>query len=130
MSQTSEQERYLIARGDIAIVALKAVLNALTPTLDTNERTATQLQAIQAKQPQGGVTLLSVVSEVTTKTALTLSTTVELVKQTLAELDAFSASTEIATDDTAVENVLNAIRESSEVYRNKTDEELKRIIGL
>ena len=80
MSTISDKERYLIARGDVAIVALKAVLNILEPTRDTNERTATQLQAVQAKQPQGNVTLLSIVTQVATQTSLSLTSATETIK--------------------------------------------------
>lgn len=131
MSTISDKERYLIARGDVAIVTLKAVLNILTPTQETNERAATQLQAVQAKQPPGNVTLLSISTQVATQTALSLSSAVETIKQTLHEIEYFSAETAQSTEDeSAVINVLGAIRQSSEIYANKTDEELKQLIGL
>ena len=131
MSTISDKERYLIARGDVAIVALKAVLNLLEPTRDTNERTATQLQAVQAKQPQGNVTLLSIVTQVATQTSLSLASATETIKQALHEIDYFSSETEQEnSESSAVSNVINAIRQSSEIYANKSDEEIKQIIGL
>nr|DAT58341.1 MAG TPA: hypothetical protein [Caudoviricetes sp.] len=131
MSTISDKERYLIARGDVAIVALKAVLNLLEPTRDTNERTATQLQAVQAKQPQGNVTLLSIVTQVATQTSLSLTSATETIKQALHEIDYFSSETEQEnSESSAVSNVINAIRQSSEIYANKSDEEIKQIIGL
>lgn len=131
MSTISDKERYLIARGDVAIVALKAVLNLLEPTRDTNERTATQLQAVQAKQPQGNVTLLSVVTQVATQTSLSLASATETIKQALHEIDYFSSETEQEnSESSAVSNVINAIRQSSEIYANKSDDEIKQIIGL
>lgn len=131
MSTISDKERYLIARGDVAIVALKAVLNLLEPTRDTNERTATQLQAIQAKQPQGNVTLLSIVTQVATQTSLSLASATETIKQALHEIDYFSSETEQEnSESSAVSNVINAIRQSSEIYANKSDDEIKQIIGL
>ena len=131
MSTISDKERYLIARGDVAIVALKAVLNLLEPTRDTNERTATQLQAVQAKQPQGNVTLLSIVTQVATQTSLSLASATETIKQALHEIDYFSSETEQETSESsAVSNVINAIRQSSEIYANKSDDEIKQIIGL
>lgn len=131
MSTISDKERYLIARGDIAIVALKAVLNLLEPTRDTNERTATQLQAVQAKQPQGNVTLLSIVTQVATQTSLSLASATETIKQALHEIDYFSSETEQEnSESSAVSNVINAIRQSSEIYANKSDDEIKQIIGL
>lgn len=131
MSTISDKERYLIARGDVAIVALKAVLNLLEPTRDTNERTATQLQAVQAKQPQGNVTLLSIVTQVATQTLLSLASATETIKQALHEIDYFSSETEQEnSESSAVSNVINAIRQSSEIYANKSDDEIKQIIGL
>ena len=131
MSTISDKERYLIARGDVAIVALKAVLNLLEPTRDTNERTATQLQAVQAKQPQGQVTLLSIVTQVATQTSLSLTSATETIKQALHEIDYFSSETEQEnSESSAVSNVINAIRQSSEIYANKSDDEIKQIIGL
>lgn len=131
MSTISDKERYLIARGDVAIVALKAVLNLLEPTRDTNERTATQLQAVQAKQPQGNVTLLSIVTQVATQTSLSLASATETIKQALHEIDYFSSETEQEnSESSAVSNVINAIRQSSEIYTNKSDDEIKQIIGL
>ena len=131
MSTISDKERYLIARGDVAIVALKAVLNLLEPTRDTNERTATQLQAVQAKQPQGNVTLLSIVTQVATQTSLSLASATETIKQALHEIDYFSSETEQEnSESSAVANVINAIRQSSEIYANKSDDEIKQIIGL
>jgi hypothetical protein len=131
MSTISDKERYLIARGDVAIVALKAVLNLLEPTRETNERTATQLQAVQAKQPQGNVTLLSIVTQVATQTSLSLASATETIKQALHEIDYFSSETEQEnSESSAVSNVINAIRQSSEIYANKSDDEIKQIIGL
>jgi len=131
MSTISDKERYLIARGDVAIVALKAVLNLLEPTRDTNERTATQLQAVQAKQPQGNVTLLSIVTQVATQTSLSLASATETIKQALHEIDYFSSETEQEnSESSAVSNVINAIRQSSKIYANKSDDEIKQIIGL
>ena len=131
MSTISDKERYLIARGDVAIVALKAGLNILEPTRDTNERTATQLQAVQAKQPQGNVTLLSIVTQVATQTSLSLASATETIKQALHEIDYFSSETEQEnSESSAVSNVINAIRQSSEIYANKSDDEIKQIIGL
>ncbi len=131
MSTISDKERYLIARGDVAIVALKAVLNLLEPTRDTNERTATQLQTVQAKQPQGNVTLLSIVTQVATQTSLSLASATETIKQALHEIDYFSSETEQEnSESSAVSNVINAIRQSSEIYANKSDDEIKQIIGL
>lgn len=131
MPTISDKERYLIARGDVAIVALKAVLNLLEPTRDTNERTATQLQAVQAKQPQGNVTLLSIVTQVATQTSLSLASATETIKQALHEIDYFSSETEQEnSESSAVSNVINAIRQSSEIYANKSDDEIKQIIGL
>lgn len=131
MSTISDKERYLIARGDVAIVALKAVLNLLEPTRDTNERTATQLQAVQAKQSQGNVTLLSIVTQVATQTSLSLASATETIKQALHEIDYFSSETEQEnSESSAVSNVINAIRQSSEIYANKSDDEIKQIIGL
>ena len=131
MSTISDKERYLIARGDVAIVALKAVLNLLEPTRDTNERTATQLQAVQAKQPQGNVTLLSIVTQVATQTSMSLASATETIKQALHEIDYFSSETEQEnSESSAVSNVINAIRQSSEIYANKSDDEIKQIIGL
>lgn len=131
MPTISDKERYLIARGDVAIVALKAVLNLLEPTRDTNERTATQLQAVQAKQPQGNVTLLSIVTQVATQTSMSLASATETIKQALYEIDYFSSETEQEnSESSAVSNVINAIRQSSEIYANKSDDEIKQIIGL
>ena len=131
MSTISDKERYLIARGDVAIVALKAVLNLLEPTRETNERTATQLQAVQAKQPQGNVTLLSIVTQVATQTSLSLASATETIKQALHEIDYFSSETEQEnSESSAVSNVINAIRQSSEIYANKSVDEINQIIGL
>lgn len=131
MPDITDKEQYLIARGDVAIVALKAILNTLLPAQEANERMATQLQAVQAKQPPGNVTLLSISTQVVLNTALSLSSATETIKQALHEIEHFSTETgQSVEDNTAVENVLSAIRKSSEIYAGKTDEELKKIIGL
>ena len=92
---------------------------------------ATQLQAVQAKQPPGNVTLLSISTQVVLNTALSLSSATETIKQALHEIEHFSTETgQSVEDNTAVENVLSAIRKSSEIYAGKTDEELKKLIGL
>ena len=131
MPDITDKEQYLIARGDVAIVALKAILNTLLPAQEANERMATQLQAVQAKQPPGNVTLLSISTQVVLNTALSLSSATETIKQALHEIEHFSTETgQSVEDNTAVENVLSAIRKSSEIYASKTDEELKKLIGL
>nr|DAE86736.1 MAG TPA: hypothetical protein [Caudoviricetes sp.] len=131
MPDITDKEQYLIARGDVAIVALKAILNTLLPAQEANERMATQLQAVQAKQPPGNVTLLSISTQVVLNTALSLSSATETIKQALHEIEHFSTETgQSVEDNTAVENVLSAIRKSSEIYAGKTDEELKKLIGL
>jgi hypothetical protein len=131
MPDITDKEQYLIARGDVAIVALKAILNTLLPAQEANERMATQLQAVQAKQPPGNVTLLSISTQVVLNTALSLSSVTETIKQALHEIEHFSTETgQSVEDNTAVENVLSAIRKSSEIYAGKTDEELKKLIGL
>ena len=131
MPDITDKEQYLIARGDVAIVALKAILNTLLPAQEANERMATQLQAVQAKQPPGNVTLLSISTQVVLNTALSLSSVTDTIKQALHEIEHFSTETgQSVEDNTAVENVLSAIRKSSEIYASKTDEELKKLIGL
>lgn len=131
MPDITDKEQYLIARGDVAIIALKAILNTLLPAQEANERMATQLQAVQAKQPPGNVTLLSISTQVVLNTALSLSSATETIKQALHEIEHFSTETgQSVEDNTAVENVLSAIRKSSEIYASKTDEELKKLIGL
>lgn len=127
----SDRERFLLARGDLAVVALKAVANALQPAQDTNNRLANQLKAIQAKQPMGQQTLLSVSSEVVSSVDSTLTEAVQMLQSTLAELDAFSQSAELpTTEEFAVQNIIDVIKQSSPAYADKTDDEIKRLAGL
>lgn len=131
MNELSELERILITRGDTAIVLLKALRNLLAPALATNTTTFEQLSKIQAKQPQGQQTLLSVVTQVAEKNVETLQTAVETIENTLAELDAFVEQTgvDISTDN-AIDNIVEAIRNVSDVYTDKTDEEIKAILRV
>lgn len=131
MNELSELERILITRGDTAIVLLKALRNLLAPALATNTTTFEQLSKIQSKQPQGQQTLLSVVTQVAEKNVETLQTAVETIENTLAELDAFVEQTgvDISTDN-AIDNIVEAIRNVSDVYTDKTDEEIKAILRV
>lgn len=131
MEHISERERMLIARGDVALVTLQAILKAVLPALETNSKTAEQLNAILAKQPSATPTLLSVTAQVATQTTATLQSVVKLVESTNAELTAFEQSAGIAdTVKDAENNVLEAIRQCSEFYATKTDEELRKLVGL
>lgn len=130
MEQISERERMLIARGDVALATLQAVLKGLKPTLDTNSKLAEQLNAILAKQPQQQ-TLLSITAQVANQTTVTLQSLVSLIENSNAELIAFEQSAGVAdTIWDAERNVLEAIRASSEVYQSKSDEELRQLVGL
>lgn len=130
MEQISERERMLIARGDVALATLQAVLKGLKPTLDTNSKLAEQLNAILAKQPQQQ-TLLSITAQVANQTTVTLQSLVSLIENSNAELTAFEQSAGVAdTIWDAERNVLEAIRASSEVYQSKSDEELRQLVGL
>lgn len=130
MEQISERERALIARGDVAITALRALAKVLSNPKETMGKTAEQLNAILARQPQQQ-TLLAVVAEVSNRTYATLHESVEMIENTLLELDSFveNADLQLRTED-AEHNVLEAIRQSSEVYSTKTDEELRNLVGL
>lgn len=130
MSQISERERMLIARGDVALTTLQAVLKVITPALETNSRLADQLNAILAKQPQQQ-TLLSITAQVANQTTIALQTIVELINSSNAELTAFEQTAGVAdTIGNAEQNVLDAIRASSEIYQSKSDEELRQLVGL
>lgn len=130
MEQISERERMLIARGDVALATLQAVLKGLKPTLDTNSKLSEQLNAILAKQPQQQ-TLLSITAQVANQTTVTLQSLVSLIESSNAELTAFEQSAGVAdTIWDAERNVLEAIRASSEVYQSKSDEELRQLVGL
>lgn len=132
MSETSELERLLIARGDIAITCLQAVLRGLRPALDTNQKTAQQLNAIIAKQPSDSPsTMLTVTSQVVTQTSSTLLEIVNLIEMTNVELRGFlqHAGIEDTVSD-AESNILSAIRQASGVYSGKTDDELRKLVGL
>lgn len=130
MEQLSERERALIARGDVAITVLKALVKVLSNPRDTMGKTAEQLNAILARQPQQQ-TLLAVVAEVSNRTYTTLHECVDMIENTLLEIDSFveQADVNIRTED-AEANVLEGIRQSSEVYTNKTDDELRNLVGL
>lgn len=132
MSETTELERLLIARGDVAIACLQAVLRGLQPALETNRKTAQQLNSIVAKQPSGSpATILTVTADVVTQTSSTLHEIVSLIDRTNAELNSFVQVAGI--DDTvanAEDNVLTAIRRTSVVYTDKTDEELRKLVRL
>lgn len=131
MEHISERERMLIARGDVALATLQAILKTVTPALETNSKTAEQLNAILAKQPSSQPTLLSITAQVATQTTVSLQAVVNLIESTNAELTAFERSAGIAdTVKDAEQNVLEGIRRSSEFYANKTDEELRNLVGL
>lgn len=131
MKQISERERMLIARGDVALATLQAVLKTIRPALDTNSKAAEQLNAILARQPSQQQTMLSITAQVTTQTTATLHSVVELIESTNAELTVFEQSAGIAdTVGDAERNVLEAIRQSSEFYANKSNEELRVLVGL
>lgn len=130
MEHISERERMLIARGDVALATLQAVLKGLKPTLDTNSKLAEQLNAILARQPQQQ-TLLSITAQVANQTTVTLQSLVSLIETSNAELTAFEQSAGVTdTVGDAERNVLEAIRASSEIYQSKSDEELRQLVGL
>lgn len=131
MEQISERERMLIARGDVALVTLQAVLNVIKPAMDTNGKTSNQLNAILAKQPSQQPTLLSITAQVTTQTTATLHSVVDIIEQTRAELTAFEEKAGLAElVGDAEQNVLDGIRQSSDFYSDKSDEELRKLVGL
>lgn len=131
MEQISERERMLIARGDVALTTLQAVLKVIRPALETNSKTAEQLNAILAKQPSQQPTLLSITAQVATQTTATLHSVVETIEQTNAELLAFEQSAGISdTVGDAERNVIDGIRQSSDFYSDKSDEEIRKLVGL
>ena len=132
MEELSERERVLLVRGDVAVAALRAVLNSLKPAQATNRTTNQQLQGILAKQPNTGQqTLLSVVAGVTAQMDVTLSSVISTLEQSLHEIGTFTGEDDsIDTTERAVQNVLAGARLSSEVSRTKSDEELRKILGL
>lgn len=130
MNDTTERERFLQARGDVALVALKALLNTIEPMLNTNSILKDQLDKILERQTQTG-TLLHIVGDVISQNVMILRTLKEQSAQTLDEVQSFvEQSGESVTMDTALENVIDAIRKSSVVYSSKTDEEIKKLMGL
>lgn len=128
----AEREYVLTARGDIAIISLRAMLNALKPVLETNKITAERLNEIQAKQPVSDKpTLLSIVAQVSSQNVQVLSDVVTTTQNCLDEIDFLSGRTGVDNDpDTALTNLINAIRASSTVHATKTDEEIKKMLGL
>lgn len=132
MVELSERERVLLVRGDVAVVALRAVLNSLKPAQATNRTTRQQLQSVLAKQPNTGQqTLLSVVTDVTSQMDNTLTTVIATIEQSLNDIGTFSGE-DASSDptDRAVQNVLAGARLSSDFYRDKSDEELRKILGI
>lgn len=130
MNDITERERFLQARGDVALVALKSLLNTVEPMLNTNSILKDQLDKILERQTQTG-TLLHIVGDVISQNVMILRTLKEQSAQTLAEVQSFvEQSGESVTIDTALENVIDAIRRSSVVYESKTDEEIKKLMGL
>lgn len=132
MSETSELERLLIARGDVAIACLQAVLRGIKPALDTNRKTAQQLNSVIARQPSDSPsTLLTVTAQVVTQTSSTLTDLVNLIESTSAELKGFVQGAGIEdTIGDAERNVLSAIRQTSDVYGDKSEEDLRKLVGL
>lgn len=128
----AEREYVLTARGDIAIISLRAMLNALKPVLETNRLTAERLNEIQAKQPVSDKpTLLAIVAQVSSQNVQVLSDVVTTTQNCLDEIDFLSGRTGVDNDpDTALTNLINAIRASSTVHATKTDEEIKKMLGL
>lgn len=131
MAELTETERQLTARGDIAIIALRAILKALKPAQEVNHNTAVRLQEIQNRQPQGQQTLLSVVLQVVQQTDLTLTESVSLAENTLMELAAFCDENGFEnTSESAEKNLFEALRQYSPAYTDKTDEQLRELLGL
>ena len=134
MTELSERERLLIARGDVAIATMQAVLKALLPAYETNSKTAEQLTAINATATRGNPsqpTLLSITAQVTTKTSAVLYDVIQAIETSNRELKVFAqyAGIEDTVSD-AEGNIVNAIRESSEFYRDKSDDEIRKMVGL
>ena len=134
MTELSERERLLIARGDVAIATMQAVLKALLPAYETNSKTAEQLNAINAKTTNSDPskpTLLSITAHVTTKTSAVLADVIQAIETSNNELKLFAQYAGI--DDTVSDaegNIVNAIRESSDFYRHKSDDEIRKMVGL
>lgn len=123
---------FLLVRGDIAIVALTAVLNQLRPAMQVNGTAHAQLKDAQSRQPrQAQQTMLDIVAQVTGNTEQTMRECVTLIEQTLNELSHFSSTQGVEnTADAAVENVVKVIKESHPYYRDKTGEEICKELGL
>lgn len=132
MEELSERERTLLVRGDVAMSVLKAVLNQLTPANATALNTVQQLKKVAEKSPTTGQpTLLSVVTQVNEQMQSTLNEVITFVELALKNIDEFTG--EEFTDELAkrsVANVLAGARISSESLSDKSDEELKQILGL
>lgn len=128
----TEREYVLTARGDIAIISLRALLNSLTPALETNRSMAERLNEVLAKQPTSDQpTLLSVVTRVANQNVIVLNDVITAAKNCLDEIDFLSGRTDVDNNpDTALINITNAIRESSAIHATKTDEEIKKMLGL
>lgn len=128
----TEREYVLTARGDIAIISLRAMLNVLKPVLETNRLTAERLNEIQAKQPVSDKpTLLAIVAQVSNQNVQVLSDVVTTTQNCLDEIDFLSGRTGVDNaPDTALTNLINAIRASSTLHATKTDEEIKKMLGL
>ena len=134
MTELSERERLLIARGDVAIATMQAVLKALLPAYETNSKTAEQLNAINAKTPNSDPskpTLLSITAQVTTKTSAVLLDVIQAIETSNNELRVFAQYAGITdTVSDAEGNIINAIRESSDFYRDTSDDEIRKMVGL
>lgn len=123
-------ERQLQARGDVAIVALKAMVTALKPMVETNTTVQQHLAKILERQPQTG-TLLNIIADVVAGNVTTLSEVVHQSAQVLAEIESFMESVEADVQvESAIDNVVLAIKSVSDFHRQMDNDEIKKQMGL
>lgn len=126
----SSREQFLLARGDVAIVTLQALLAVISPMAQTNRTLQQELNKILAKQAQTG-TLLNIVADVTNANVETLNSVETQVADVLKEVEAFTSNSGMELNvDTAVANVVNTVRQCSSSYSSMSDEEIKKLMGL
>lgn len=126
----SSREQFLLARGDVAIVTLQALLAVISPMAQTNRTLQQELNKILAKQAQTG-TLLNIVADVTNANVETLNSVETQVADVLKEVEVFTSNSGMELNvDTAVANVVNTVRKCSSSYSSMSDKEIKKLMGL
>lgn len=125
----TDQERQLLARGDIAITMLKAVSHRAEFNLKMINNTVKQLAALKVPSEDGTPTVLEVTLDVFEILRDRVQADIGTTNHVLSEVAALTDGLDYSVDK-AVDNVIAGIQGESEVYAKMDVDKIKEILNL